>query len=98
MSEVRLIDANALKIKIASKYGFDEDEFDDGYNLGLDTAVDLIDSAPTVKPDMAQVLAYESGVASAKRPTGEWDVCNNCMVDILDFINKNLRRKAEVEK
>jgi len=32
----------------------------------------LINKAPTVTPDMAQVLAYESGKASADRPTGEW--------------------------
>ena len=29
-------------------------------------------NAPTVTPDMAQVLAYESGKASAERPKGEW--------------------------
>lgn len=32
----------------------------------------IIDNAPTVTPDMAQVLAYESGKASAERPTGKW--------------------------
>ena len=34
--------------------------------------VATIDNAPPVAPDMAQVLAYESGKASAKRPQGEW--------------------------
>lgn len=72
MSEVRLIDANALKAKIKSRYDNDDAEFDRGYNIGLEAAVNLIDSAPTVTPDMAQVLAYESGKASAERPTGKW--------------------------
>ena len=72
MSEVRLVDANALKAKIKSKYDNDDAEFDRGYNIGLEAAVDLIDSAPTVTPDMAQVLAYECGKASAERPIGKW--------------------------
>lgn len=31
-----------------------------------------IANAPTIVPDMAQVLAYECGKASAERPKGEW--------------------------
>ena len=47
-----------------------------------------IDNAPTVTPDMAQVLAYESGKASNERPQGEWITddmtlsawrCNKCL-------------------
>lgn len=31
-----------------------------------------LNDVPTVEPDMAQVLAYESGKASVERPQGEW--------------------------
>ena len=60
MSEVRLIDANALKA-----------QFSEGAYT-VKGIREIIDKAPTVTPDMAQVLAYESGKASAERPTGEW--------------------------
>lgn len=61
MSEVRLIDANALKQMLPAPI---EDEYKYVHKI--------IDNAPTITPDMAQVLAYESGKASADRPTGEW--------------------------
>ena len=32
-----------------------------------------IDGAPTVTPDMAQVLAYESGKVGSERSTAEWE-------------------------
>lgn len=32
----------------------------------------IIDDAPIVSSDMTQVLAYESGKASAKRPQSKW--------------------------
>lgn len=48
MNEIRLIDANALKAKIKSKYDYDDAEFDRGYNIGLQASVDLIDNAPTL--------------------------------------------------
>lgn len=66
MSEVRLIDANALEEL------FEEECTGEcsvcGYsNEGCPCG--LIKTAPTVTPDMAQVLAYECGKASAERPT-----------------------------
>lgn len=43
------------------------------YQKGWNDSIDAIyDNAPTVTPDMAQVLAYESGKANAERPTGTW--------------------------
>lgn len=42
--------------------------------IHLEDIIKAIDNAPTVEPDMAQVLAYESGKASNERPTGEWVV------------------------
>lgn len=49
MSDVRLIDANKLKEKLQARRDNGDDDFDKGYNIGLDTAIDLIDSAPTVE-------------------------------------------------
>lgn len=76
MSEVRLIDANALKRDFA-EFCASECPICSFYipnaNVG-DCYCGLIDSAPTVTPDMAQVLAYESGKASADRPTGKWKI------------------------
>lgn len=77
---MRLIDADALKFKWV-------DIFDSSY--GDDCAKifkKAVDNAPTVTPDMAQVLAYESGKASAERPTGKWlspysvDIANECSI------------------
>lgn len=58
MSEVRLIDANALKAKIQSKYDYDDAEFDRGYNIGLKAAVEIIDNAPTVTPEQERPNNY----------------------------------------
>ena len=63
MSEVRLIDANILKAKIKSKYDNDDAEFDRGYIIGLEAAVDLIDSAPTIDITEEQAIdkLHETG-------------------------------------
>lgn len=43
------------------------------YQQGWNDAIDaIIDNEPTVTPDMAQVLAYESG-KSSERPKGAWE-------------------------
>lgn len=54
----------------------------------LGGAFDVVDNAPTVSPDMAQVLAYECGKAERKRgkwemrpdpdSEGEYGVCSEC--------------------
>ena len=69
MSEVRLIDANALE-KLFEEECTGECPVCGYSNEGCPCG--LIKTAPTITPDMAQVLAYESGKASADRPTGEW--------------------------
>ena len=90
---MRLIDADALKEKIE----IEVDNNVGSYCDGLYCAEELIDEAPTVDPDMAQVLAYESGKASAERQQGKWNThqvacilaelfgdtcaCNYCGID-----------------
>ena len=51
MSDIRLIDANKLKEKLQARHDNGDDDFDKGYNIGLDTAVFLIDSAVTITPE-----------------------------------------------
>ena len=70
MSDVRPIDANDLKAKIKSRYDNDDDEFDRGYNIGLEAAVDLIDNAPTVHNEYMR--GYEAAEREYKRPIGKW--------------------------
>lgn len=48
MSEVRLIDANALRERVNRTIDYAVDEFDKGYNIGIQKAVELIDNAPTI--------------------------------------------------
>ena len=81
----RLIEADALKHELmkafncenATKYGNkDSKQQELSYSTIMlyevaDIIEDTIDNAPTVTPDMAQVLAYESGKAS-ERPHGKW--------------------------
>ena len=45
---VRLIDANALRERVNRTIDYAVDEFDKGYNIGIQKAVDLIDNAPTI--------------------------------------------------
>lgn len=77
MSDVRLIDANKLKEKLQTRRDNGGEDFDKGYNIGLDTAVELIDSAPTIeaytKDDMTK--EYLKGYNDCKdiiQPTGKW--------------------------
>ena len=58
---MRLIDADALKEEINKRQV-----------VGRFNTIQLIDNAPTVTPDMAQVLAYECGKASVERLIGKW--------------------------
>lgn len=75
MSEVRLIDANALENAAIPC------ETHNGALTELCVPLYQIRNAPTVTPDMAQVLAYESGKASADRPTGYWKYNPDCVND-----------------
>lgn len=49
MSEVRLIDANALKAKIQALIENDNaEDFEKGYNIALQGVIEKIDNAPTI--------------------------------------------------
>ena len=52
----------------------------------LGGAFDVVEDAPTVSPDMAQVLAYECGKAERKR--GRWvdGHCSECGCDVPAYI------------
>lgn len=50
------VSREALKEKLQARYDNGEEDFDKGYNIGLEAAIDLIDNAPAVEA----------------RPQGEW--------------------------
>lgn len=95
---MRLIDADAFRELIDGGYDLN---FDDVPNTKKEL-LRMIDDAPTVSPDMAQVLAYECG--KAKRKRGEWleltntnhtyvcSVCGRMLVNITDGKN-NVAKK-----
>lgn len=68
---MRLIDADALQDKMHDECCGECESCKKYIWNGERSLCGLIDSAPTVTPDMAQVLAYESG-KSSERPRGEW--------------------------
>lgn len=45
---MRSIDGDALKSKLQARHDNGNEDFDKGYNVGLGTAIDLIDCAPTM--------------------------------------------------
>ena len=90
MSEIRLIDANALKEEIESRFTF------------VRHITNIIDNAPTVEPEQAKegelVKAYtkgfDAGVETA-RPQGEWKefkyglyYCSRCF----ERVDKDIER------
>ena len=67
-------------------------KWSDGYTyieIPTEDAINQMSSLPTISPDMAQVLAYESGKASAERPQGDIRWTDKLSVksngDIIDF-------------
>ena len=94
---MRLIDADALRKQLEEHVDTGTDEFDKGYDLGVQTAIELLDDAPTVEVytfeqvhelvKLNQQFAQE--IENLKRPTSHvrWTdklsfVDNG---DILDF-------------
>lgn len=56
-----LISRETLKRLIEDKIDhIPADDYDEGWNGALYTTIDLIGNAPTVRPDMTYVLAYDS--------------------------------------
>ena len=78
-----LISREALKKKLQARHDNGEENFDKGYNIGIETAIDLIDNAPTVEPfeRIGSICEENCGY----RPKGEWIKeknewfkCSNC--------------------
>ena len=70
---MRLIDADALRQTMyheAFETDSDMQKWDGGCWIRFKVFENAIESAPTITPDMAQVLAYECGKAERKR--GNW--------------------------
>ena len=70
---MRLIDADALRQTMyheAFETDSDMQKWDGGCWIRFKMFENAIESAPTITPDMAQVLAYECGKAERKR--GRW--------------------------
>jgi len=87
--KMRLIDADALAKAFREASETDDSKDNRTYwSEALISAAEEVDDAPTVSPDMAQVLAYECGKAERKR--GKWmlssddaeGVCTVCQYKI----------------
>lgn len=74
-----LISREALKKKLQARHDNGNEDFDKGYNIGLGTAIDLIDSAPTVEytfEEAFQKTVCENRLYCPARPQGEWIDCS----------------------
>lgn len=58
---MRIGDLDALKKKLQARRDNGEEDFDKGYNIGIETAIDLINNAPE--------LGYEDGIISVETAT-----------------------------
>ena len=65
---MRLIDADAL-VKCFTDWVTETNSVE---HYSVVDVVRIIENAPTVSPDMAQVLAYECGKDSVERKRGRW--------------------------
>ena len=82
---MRLINADELKKKLQARHDNGNDDFDKGYNVGLGTAIDLIDAAPTVENT---INVYPSGdVTVQERPHGKWYKTGQSFVNPNKFRN-----------
>lgn len=61
-----LISREALKEKLQARHDNGEEDFDKGYNIGIETAIDLIDNAPTVDIKDEIAGAYNEGYSGAE--------------------------------
>lgn len=70
-----LISREALKKKLQARHDNGNEDFDKGYNIGLGTAIDLIDSAPAVEytfEEAFQKTVCENRLYCPVRPQGEY--------------------------
>lgn len=89
---MRLIDSDELKRKLQSRHDNGNDDFDKGYNVGLGTAIDLIDCSPTIdipirykgewiereQKTMGAVISYNSCSYCNMKQSIKWNFCPNC--------------------
>lgn len=70
MQEVRLIDANALKAEARALGNIGDNDFERGFCWGVDEVVNLIESAPTIKPEVrhGKGCEYCKGRSYTKKP------------------------------
>ena len=76
-----LISREALKKKLQARHDNGEEDFDKGYNIGIETAIDLINNAPSIEytfEEAFQKTVCENKLYCPARPQG----------DIHDFISK----------
>lgn len=97
-----LISRSALKKKFQGRYDNGNEDFDKGYNMGIDAAIDLIDKAPTVdaftEDDVKYAIkeghevGYEMAKAKFERPT---EVnCSHC--DYFTFSKRFIENVVEL--
>lgn len=59
-------------------------EFDKGYDLGIKTAIEMLDNAPTVAVNCKDCDGYEAGYSAglkdAERPQGKWIIQPHSMI------------------
>lgn len=85
MSEVRLIDANALKKEFIKEFYMALGQGADSFDV-IGTMTKVIDNTPTVEPDKIQAIMSDYLVCRCEpqRPQGEWIIdghhirCNRC--------------------
>ena len=92
MSNNDLISREALKKKLQARHDNGNEDFDKGYNIGLGTAIDLIDSAPTVERPQGEwiIKGYE--------PFGKCNICGG-ICEINNFCGHcGVKMKYNTEK
>jgi hypothetical protein len=57
-----LISREALKKSLQARHDNGDDEFDKGYNIGIKSAIDLIDNAPTVERPQGEWARHDEWV------------------------------------
>lgn len=89
-----LISREDLKNKLQKKCSYVEEDFDKGFNVGVQVAIEMLDNAPTVPlPDFKE--GYKQAIIDGKtnfsRTQGEWlhpyksDIaceCSNCHIQM----------------
>ena len=73
-----LISRDTLKKKLQARHDNGEEDFDKGYNIGIETAIELLDNAPAVEVNVQDLIneynkGFNNGYKSGKnaRPQGE---------------------------